>query len=669
MKRSSHHRVAIVLGAVLLPAALGAQATPQHGDLARLSLEDLLNVEITSVSRKEERAAGVAAAVHVITQDDIRRSGIRTLPELFRLVPGVQIAQVNASNWAISIRGFNDVYANKLLVLIDGRSIYNRTFSGVFWSAEDLVLDDIERIEVVRGPGGATWGANAVNGVINIVTKSARETQGALVRLGQGTFDGSQAVLRYGGTFGETAYRLYTQWSGRSASSVGSGDRADDAWDSLASGFRLDQRGPTAVLLTGSFVRSESNPLWDTLSAVTPGAPKLTGVRSTRQTGSVTGRIIRTFAADATLQLQSFFTYREFHEVSNVGRERTADVDVEYHVKPFARHDFVLGGGYRDAEDRNSGSFSVSLTPRTSQTAIANLFAQDEITLHERLRATLGSKFEHDTIAGLGIQPTARLAWDVVPGQQHVWAAVSRARRTPSIIDLGLRANYAAIDGPDGTPILFGALGSPAFRTEALVSTEAGYRLNMRSIFSVDASVFHGRYDRLKTSEPLEPRLELVPGPPHVFVATQFANLLNAETTGLEVAAQWTPARGWRLDGSYTGLRVDPQPDPASRDAGAAAFDGNSPSHQWQVRSTFWLGRRAEVSAALFHVGRIRSLDVPAYTRADLTGELKLRGGWLLAIAGRNLLQPRHVEYSSAAIGMAATEIPKNGSASLVWQF
>jgi iron complex outermembrane receptor protein len=661
--------VSLTVLAGSMPGPASGQSEGRGRDLARLSIEELLNVEVTSVSRKEERAAGAAAAVYVITQDDIRRSGIRTLPELFRLAPGVQVAQVNASNWAVSIRGFNDVYANKLLVLIDGRSIYNRTFSGVLWSMVDVAIDDIERIEVVRGPGGAIWGANAVNGVINIVTKPAADTQGALVRLGRGSFDGTEATLRYGGTIGNAAWRIYTQWTDREASRLGRSTPAGDQWDRLGGGFRVDgQLGATSFMVAASGSDLDADPLWEVLAGPPPDAKTITGIASHRHAADVIGRATRSLPRGASLQFQSFFSYRVMHDVNVVDIEKIADVDVEYRVKHGRRHDFIAGGGYRDADDRNDGSFAVTIVPRRSDSRVFNIFAQDEILLHERVRLTLGSKFEHDNVAGPGLLPTARLAWNVVPGRHHAWTAISKARRTPSWIDLGLRAHHATFTAADGTPVLLRQFGDPAYRTEELVSAEAGYRFSMGSAFSVDATVFRGDYDRLKTNEPLEPHVESAPAP-HLVVPARFANLLDVDTAGVELAVQWTPLRGWRLDGSYSGFRMTPRVDPASRDVSAALFDGNAPAHQYQVRSTVWVGRRAELQAALYHAGRLKTLAVPAYTRIDVTAEIALREGWSLAVAGRNLAEPTHVEYSGLGAGMTATAIPRNGSAHLIWRF
>ena len=312
-----------------------------------MSIEDLMNIEITSASRKEQRAADVAAAVFVITHDDIRRSGMTTIPDLLRLAPGVEVAQINSNKWAVSVRGFNGLYANKLLVLVDGRSVYNRIFSGVLWDAEDLMLDDIDRIEVIRGPGAAMWGANAVNGVINIVTKATADTQGGLVRVDGGRF-GEQGAVRYGGTLGAARYRLYSQWTGRDQSLIAPGTRANDASHSVTTGFRADwTTQPGAFMLEGAFTAGQARALWPNLDPQTAAREPIANDPSDAQGGHLLGRWTHTRAGGASLQIQSFVDIAGRQEpVGNYDRQ-TFDVDTQYHTALGAHQDLVAGAGYR----------------------------------------------------------------------------------------------------------------------------------------------------------------------------------------------------------------------------------------------------------------------------------------------------------------------------------
>jgi iron complex outermembrane receptor protein len=657
--------VAVMLALSGVATAAAAQVVPLRPDLARATIEDLMNIEITSASRKEQRADDTPAAVYVITQDDIRRSGIRTVPELFRLAPGVQVAQVTSSNWAVSIRGFNDQYTNKLLVLIDGRSIYQRTFSGVFWDAADLVLDDIDRIEVVRGPGGAVWGANAVNGVINIVTKAANETQGALVRVGGGTFDGTGVTARYGGSFGSAKYRVYSQWSGRRDTTLANLAPANDAWNAVTNGLRIDwARGADEWTLDGNFKTGNGQTTWTLPGSALPDVAPRNDVASSFRTSSVLGRWTHRGDNGSSLQVQSSVadvSRDDFVDSDEVG----VDADVQYHLKAGTRQDIVAGGGYRFVNSRTGRNFAVSFDPAAVNLVVANLFVQDEVALTARVHLALGSKVEHDTFSGWGLQPTARLMW--TPAQRHhVWIAASRALRTPTLSDRVLRVNVVVVPDPR-LPIVVGILGNSAYRAEAFQDAEAGYRIELGSTLSVDMTTFRGHYAGLPTREPMAPVFETTPGPPHLFAASRLENRLQADTAGLEIAARLAPAPAWQLDASYSSFHLTPHADATSQDPMAAAYDGNAPAHQWRLGSSVWLGGRTEVNATLFHVGTLAALAVPAYTRADARVEVRLTTHLSAIAAGRNLLDPAHVEYTAFTI--AATQVPRSADVQLVWKF
>jgi iron complex outermembrane recepter protein len=657
----------LALGLVAVPAAALAQAKPT--DLATATIEELMNIRITSAARKEQRAVETPAAVFVITQDDIRRSGFRTLPEVFRLVPGVQVAQINSSNWAVSIRGSNSHFSNKLLVLIDGRSVYKRNFSGVFWDAADMVLDDIDHIEVIRGPGGAVWGANAVNGVINIVTKAAADTQGALVRVSVGTLDPIQATARYGGAFGDAAYRVNAQWSDRGDTRLANGAAARDSWQSLTAGGRVDwTRGTNEWTVDGSFRAGNGRPLWRFLEGPTPGSAMVTDNPASFREGNVLGRWTRRGASGSELQLQSFVAIsRRFNSVPDdvTDNENAFDMQLLYHRRLGARHDLVAGGGYRFIDSTTSGSFAIALTPPDHRNAIASVFAQDEVTLTDRVRLTLGMKVERDTVSGLSVAPTARVMWQPGP-RHHVWFAASRAVRTPSNTDLALRLNVGVIPGP-GAPIVIGVLGNPEYQAEEFQDAEAGYRLQLASRLSVDVTAFRGHYSGLPTFEPLAPVFERTPAPPHLFIASRFENLQNADTAGLEIAARFAPAPAWRLDGSYSNFHLTPHPDPSSRDAAARTYDGNAPAHQWQLHSFVRLGPRTDVDVALFRVGALRALGVPAYTRADARVEVRLTTHLWAVAAARNLLDSAHAEFAGESV--TSTEVRRSAGLQLGWRF
>jgi iron complex outermembrane recepter protein len=442
----------VLIVAALLGAAteVGAQSTPSPNDLSLLTLEELLNIRITSASRKEQTVKDTPAAVFVLTQEDIRRSGMTTLPELFRLVPGMTVSHINSNNWAISVRGLGSLFTNKLLVLIDGRSIYNRTFSGVYWSSQNLMLDDIDRIEIIRGPGGSMWGANAVNGVINIITKAAGDTHGALVRVGTGTQDPGQAAIRYGGSFGATSYRVYSQWSDHGGSVTDRSTTADDSWHAVTAGFRVDRtKGADAITAEGSFTSLLARPMWFTFSSPAPGPASTEGTARTHD-GTLLGRWTHTRATGSALQVQSFVDHHYADNPAATEIETVVDIDVQYHTHLGARHDVVFGGGYRYANLETIGSFTYSLTPPINEGRVVNAFMQDDIALGRRVRVTLGSKMENDITSGWSVQPTARALWKVTPETQQAWAAISRAVRTPSAQDLAVRIIVASFAGDAG---------------------------------------------------------------------------------------------------------------------------------------------------------------------------------------------------------------------------
>jgi iron complex outermembrane receptor protein len=665
-------RLSVTVHVFLAALVVGGSAVPVLAqtttDLALVSLEDLMNIEITSASRKEQRADAVPGAVYVISQDDIRRSGMTTVPELLRLVPGLQVAQINSNKWAVSSRGFNGLFSNKLLVLVDGRSIYDPLNSGQFLETEDLILEDIDRIEVVRGPGGAIWGANAVNGVINIITKQTGDTQGASVRMSAGTLERVQGSVRYGGSIGSVLYRVFTQWSDHGDTLLA--DRqtpAGDSWSAFASGFRADWKANhNAFMFESNFSAARLDALWLTFGPPLPGAPSTLGSSDT-QVVNVLGRWTHSWDSGSVLQVQSFFDSRpRFEPETQQSLEKTSDLDVQYRTKLWSRHDVVVGTGSRMTRENLGGSSIVSLTPSESTRVISNMFVQDEIAVAgNRVHVTLGSKLEHDTFASWGVQPTARVMWDL-PRRQHAWAAVSRALRTPAPIDLGIRVNFAEIPNAHGLPTEIGLMGNPGYQTERVLSSEVGYRVDLGTTVTFDIAGFSNHYTGLQTNEPMLPYLELVPGPPHVLVATQYENLLDADTAGIELAGRWQPVRVWRLDGSYTGFRFTPHVDPVSRDLAAATADDTAPRQQWQIHSSVSLGPRAEIDAAFFRVGALQQLSVAAYSRVDARLELKLTTHLSAMVVGQNLANRAHAEF--ADVFVAPTLIPRSARVQLTFR-
>lgn len=660
-----HATSAVIMG------LLGLMAVPMTGlaqtpaDLERMSLEDLMEIEITSASRKDQRAWDVAGAVFVINQDEIRRSGMTTIPDLLRLVPGANVAQINANKWAVSVRGFNDLYANKLLVLVDGRSVYNRIFSGVPWDAMDLMVDDIDRIEVVRGPGAALWGANAVNGVVNIVSKAAADTQGGLVRADVGS--GQQGAMRYGGIVGRTMYRVYAQWTDRNESRI-AGARADDASRSLATGFRVERgSGPNATLLTGGVTAGQAHALYTNLDPRTSPQEPISRDRSDALSGHLLGRWTHTREGGDSLQVQAFIDRTSRQEPVGDYSRHAYDIDAHYHTALGTRHDLVVGAGYRYVGERLDAGAGLLLTPADEHSSLLTSFVQDEIAFGDRLHVTLGSQVQYHSGVGAGVQPTARVMWSPQP-RHRLWGAVSRALRTPSLADRGIRVDYPPVTSESGLPLYVTALGNPDAKDEAFVDAEAGYRVEIGTVAVIDVTGFVGRYSNLVTTEPAAPVVQLEPSP-QISVTSRFGNQLTATTRGLEVAGRWTLRPGLQVDGSYSVFHLSPSLAPESLDPTAASEDGSAPRAQWQLRTAYAPSSRAMVNLGVFHVGPIEQLGIAGYTRTDLSAEWRLNSRLSLMAIGQNLLSETHTEFSGIGALVLATEVPRSGSLRLRWTF
>ena len=640
--------------------------TARPANLNQVSIEDLMNIEVTSASRKAQLAADIPAAIFVISHDDIVRSGMTTIPDVLRLAPGVDVAQINGNKWAVSVRGFNGLYANKLLVLVDGRSVYNRIFSGVLWDAEDVMLDHVDRIEVIRGPGAALWGANAVNGVINIVTKTTADTQGGLVRVDAGRA-GEQGAARYGGTLGAASYRLYSQWTTRSESVVPSGAGANDASRSLTTGFRADWgTAPDALMLEGAFTAGQARALWPNLDPRTAAQQPIADDPSDSNGGHVLARWTRTRPGGATLQIQSFLDIAGRQEPVGDYDRQIFDVDAQYHTALGARHDLVAGAGYRFIDEGFNGHVGFSLTPAEEHSSLLTAFVQDEIALFSsRMAVTLGGQAQYDSASGAGVQPTARVIWKALP-RQRLWMAASRALRTPSLEDRGIRVDYPPVPGPGGLPLVVSVMGNPAAATEQFVDVEAGYRLEIGRVAAFTVTGFVGHYDDLRTTETPAPVVQLVPSP-QIVVASTFGNQLQATTRGVELVGQWQPAPAWQVDGSYTALHVTPHLAATSQDPLSAQEDGSAPRAQWQLRTAFSPSARATLNVAVFHVGRLEQIAVDAYTRIDVTAEWRFTTHLSVMAIGQNLSEAAHAEFGGTGSLLIATQMPRSAGVRLRW--
>jgi iron complex outermembrane receptor protein len=591
----------------------------QSRDLKRLTIEELSQIDVTMAARRAEPLSETAAAVTVLSQDDLRRSGVTTLPQAMRLAAGVHAAQVFASGWAITARGFNISTANKLLVMIDGRTVYSPVFSGVFWESQDVFLADVDRIEIIRGPGGALWGANAVNGVINVITRSSAETKGLFVRAGGGSESRAYTGLRYGGDLGNGTYRVYGQFRAEDDRELVAGGSARDDMQFGQAGFRVDsQQGAVTWTLQGDSYSARS------------GLADRSDVRLAG--GNLLGRLSRAFSQDSRFQIQLYYD-RTFRRVPNQyrGLRDTFDIDAQHQQRFGGRHDVVFGAAARLSRGDDFGDGpGFFFDPRVRTSWLTSAFVQDEVTVvPKRLFATIGAKIERNDFSGVELQPTGRLRWSL-NSRHTVWGAVSRAVRMPTRFDTDLRIVFP----PTGRVVV---TGSDSFSSENVVSYEAGYRSNPVPRVALNLAAFANRYTDLRSQE-----LPESPGLPVVL-----ANGLTARTSGAELAASVQLVPRWQLHGSYTFLTKTFGRDAGSRDVTNGTSEANDPRHLARFRSFIDLSRSMELDAVLTFAGALPQPAVPAFT------ELNLRFGWHLgdrleaSVLAQNLLHARHEEFAS----------------------
>jgi iron complex outermembrane recepter protein len=655
-------------------SALQAPSEAAGSDYLTLGLEDLMNTTVTSVSRRSQRVSEAAAAVFVISQDDIRRSGVTSIAEALRMAPGIEVARIDANKWAISSRGLNGRFANKLLVLFDGRSVYTPLWSGVFWDRQDTVLEDIERIEVIRGPGAALWGANAVNGVINIITKSSGDTLGTLMSAGGGTHERGFGSARYGRQLGEDAsVRIYGKYTSRAGLDDTSGQEANNGWTALRGGFRLDAEPSiqNSLTLQGDLYKER---LHETYVDIVPT------LGSFNYTTPVFGanllsRWKHTFSDTADLALQLYYD-RTDTTLAVVDEQRdTFDVDFQNRFALTADQEIVWGGGYRYSGDTIlSPSSSLSLSPVHQDTHLFSSFVQDNITLlPETLHFILGSKFEVNSYTGLEVQPNARLIF--TPNRQHtLWGAVSRAVRTPSRGEQSLSL-YLPAGSFQGLPLRGHLIGNDQLKAENLIAYELGYRVETTRGLTADLAAFYNVYRNFSIFRQGQAGFEAAPDGPHFAQPLTLGNFGRAETCGVELAADYKALSWWRLRGTYTWMRVlKTETDPG---ASFTNIQGESPQHQVSLRSSMDLSRNIELDLWLRYVGALEFRDSPESASTPINRYLTLdtRVAWKpwksleLALVGQNLLQKAHREYHPQLITTQPTSVGRGMYGKLTWQF
>ena len=659
---------------MLLALFLEIPVWPQQkpADLTDKSIEDLMNIEVTSVSKKEQKFSQTAAAIFVITQEDIRRSGATNIPDLLRMVPGMDVAQINAHTWAISARGNNGRFSNDLLVLVDGRTVYTPTFGGVFWDVFDVPLEDIERIEVIRGPGGAIWGANAVNGVINVITKKAGETRGGMVVAGGGNLDQGFGTLQYGGGIGEaTNYRVYGKYSNQSDLPNLEGQSGDDGWRVLRGGFRADSVLSSKDILTvqGDLYSGRERQAAEFLPSITSAATQYVEAVVNLSGGYFQTTWNHSFSSRSDTSLMA--SYDEYSRSDILGERRgTFSFDFQHHILWGQRQEIVWGVNYRDSGSTTTGSLYVSLHPADLNTQLFGGFVQDQIALvPDRLNLTIGAKLEHNYYTGFGAMPNVRIAWTPATNQT-VWAAVSRALRTPAAIDASIRLNFGGFTGAGGTPVLVSLFGSQQIQDEEVIAYETGYRAALGNALSLDIAAYYNDEEHQETSEPGALFFETTPAPPHLVMPLTYENLMHGNAYGLEVSANWKVSSRWTLSPGYGFERVHMRLDASSHDTTSVnAEEGSAPVHSGQLRSHVDLPHHLAWDASAYFVDRIADPMIPSYTRLD-TGLTWQRGeGLSFSLVGQNLLKNTHFEYYDLNGSTEPSLVKRSGYAKVTWHF
>ena len=671
-KRTSQLLACLLAGFML---AGRAQGQTSSADLTKLSLEELMNVEVTSATKKEQKLSTVAAAIFVITQEDIRRSGATSIPEALRLVPGLSVARVDANKWAITARGFNSFFANKLLVLMDGRSVYTPLFSGVFWDVQDTVLEDIDRIEVIRGPAGSLWGANAVNGVINIITKSAKDTQGGLLSGGGGNEERGFGEFRYGAKVGDDVYfRVYGKYFNRDNAKDTFPGPANDDWHVGRGGFRVDAGlgDKDSITVQGDYYDGKSSNKM-TVTSVTPPRQSLALANPPISGGNILGRWKHIFSSRSDLELQFYYdrTERDTPLVSET--RQTADIEMQHNFRPTDRYQLSWGLGYRYSGSRLKDSFTVSFDPSRHHDQLFSAFLHNEFELvKDQLRLTVGSKFEHNDYTGFEIQPNLRLTWMVNP-EHTVWGAISRAVRTPAQYEHDVRATPIAVGGPSATcpfpgTCLVSVFGRDGYRSENLVAYELGYRAQLTKRLSLDVATFYNVYNDLHASQQGASFLELSPLPPHITLPFRLVNKMDGEAFGIEASARWNPTDYWKLTLGYTFLKLWLHMDKSGAPLATSLIDGESPEHQFHFGSYLDLPYNFQFDTNVYYVSRLPNIDVPDYTRVDLRLGYQPIKNLELSLGVQNLFGPPHREFNSNFMGFA-TKTERSIYGKFTWRF
>lgn len=640
-------------------------------EVVDLSIEDLMNINVTSVGKKEQNLSDSTAAVFVITNQDLKRSGVTNIPDALRMVPGLTVSRIDSNKWAVNSRGATSRFADKLLVFIDGRTVYTPFFSGVYWEVQDVMLEDVDRIEVIRGPGATLWGANAVNGVINIITKQASDTQGGVVTAGGGTTEEGFAEARYGAAMGDATHgRFYAKGFKRDEFERPSGEGAGDDWEMVQGGFRVDTRTTARDTLTiqGDLYDGEINQEL-VLPTLTPPYAESIDDTADVSGGNLLTRWQRVLSSTSDITLQLLYDVSEREEAFTNEEKENIDVDFQHHFKAGDRHDIVWGAGYQRIHDELAETSVLTYSPESRTDDLFSAFLQDEILLIDRkLWLTLGSKVEHNESTGYEVQPSARLLFSPRPNHK-LWAAVSRAVRTPSRVERDGEVMLYVVppmstENPSPLPVVVTGIGVDDEQSEELIAYELGYRFMPTSTVSVDIAGYYHDYDHLRVTRLGTPEFK------GTYIEQPFLLLheFSSQAYGGELAAAWQVTDWLKEDLAYTYLNSDLEEE---------GQVGREPTHQVSLRSAVDVTKTVELdlwfryvddSSAAYAASPDGTYEIDSYLTLDARLAWRPMPALELSVVGQNLLESSHQEYVMENYGLP-TEVPRSVYGKITYRF
>ncbi len=629
--------------AAVLPLCIAAQsaaAAARPHDLAELSLEELMNVEVISATRFPKSRFDVADAIYVITQDDIRRSGATTIADALRLAPGVHVARIDSNTWAVGIRGFASSLARSVLVLIDGRTVYSPLTAGTYWAVQDTLLEDIDRIEVIRGPAGTLWGENAVNGVINIVTKKAADTQGVLLSAGGGNEEQGFGGARYGGRWGDGYYRVYGKYFNRDGGISPAGDY--DGWHMGRAGFRADRplTPRDGITVQGDIYSGDTGGRG---SVIRYTEPFITPVEQDTELagGNLLGRWAHQLAGGSDIALQVYYDQTYRREINFREDRHTGDLDFQHRLRLPWRQRLIWGLGYRITADNTASYSAIAFIPDDRTDNLLSGFIQDDIRITDDVSVIIGTKLSHNDYSGVEVQPSGRILW--TPSSRHsLWAGISRAVRSPARSEHDISFTGGPTNG-----VFPRIVGTHTFDSETVVAYEGGYRLSPMNRLYLDLTVFYQDYENLLSLSPGAPFTESEPPPPHTVFPLFIANNLHGSSHGFEVAADLVLTEWWRLNISYSYLSLNLGFDPGVMDVTALAEDGSSPGNMVSSLSKIDLPWEIQLDTFFRYVDSLPAQRIAAYATFDVRLAKRLGKHLELSAVGQNLGDARHHEFGN----------------------